>query len=181
MSDLTAGSVWASGETVTPTKINDMIGLAAINDGAVTTAKIADANVTTEKIADANVTTAKIADASVTLEKLGSDVGKCQAWVNFNGTGTVAIRAALNVSSITDNTTGDYTVNFTSELPDENYSAVGTTVGKPGEVFFVVIRTETFGSGSPTLMSTTQCRLVTANPTNQSTYDVNTVCVSFSR
>jgi hypothetical protein len=45
-----------------------------------------------------------------------------QAWVNFNGTGTVAIRAAGNVSSITDHTTGDYTVNFANALPDANYS-----------------------------------------------------------
>jgi hypothetical protein len=50
----------------------------------------------------------------------------CRAWVNFNGTGTVAIRASGNVSSITDNGTGDYTANFTNAMPDANYSAVGT-------------------------------------------------------
>ena len=48
----------------------------------------------------------------------------CRAWVNFNGTGTVAIRASGNVSSITDNGTGDYTVNFTTALADTNYAAV---------------------------------------------------------
>jgi hypothetical protein len=48
----------------------------------------------------------------------------CRAWVNFNGTGTVAIRAAGNVSSITDNGTGDYTVNFTNAMADANYSVV---------------------------------------------------------
>lgn len=46
----------------------------------------------------------------------------CRAWVNFNGTGTVAIRASGNVSSITDNGLGDYTVNFTTAMPDANYS-----------------------------------------------------------
>jgi len=46
----------------------------------------------------------------------------CRAWVNFNGTNTVAIRASGNVSSITDNGTGDYTVNFTTAMPDANYS-----------------------------------------------------------
>ena len=46
----------------------------------------------------------------------------CRAWVNFNGTGTVAIRDSGNVSSITDNGTGDYTVNFTNNMPDANYS-----------------------------------------------------------
>lgn len=47
----------------------------------------------------------------------------CRAWVNFNGTGTPAIRASGNVSSITDNGTGDYTINFTNAMPDINYSA----------------------------------------------------------
>jgi hypothetical protein len=45
-----------------------------------------------------------------------------RAWVNFNGTGTVAIRASGNVSSITDNGTGDYTLNMATALPDANYS-----------------------------------------------------------
>lgn len=48
----------------------------------------------------------------------------CRAWVNFNGTGTVAIRASGNVSSITDNGTGDYTVNFTTAMPDDAYVAI---------------------------------------------------------
>jgi len=50
----------------------------------------------------------------------------CRAWANFNGTGTVAIRASGNVSSITDNGTGDYTINFTNSMPDANYLAVTT-------------------------------------------------------
>jgi hypothetical protein len=55
----------------------------------------------------------------------GTEVGTfCRAWVNFNGTGVVAIRASFNVSSITDNGTGSYTVNFTSALADANHSAV---------------------------------------------------------
>ena len=54
--------------------------------------------------------------------------GSAKAWVNFDGTGTVAIRASYNVSSITDNGTGDYTVNFTTAMPDANYSCL-ITVG----------------------------------------------------
>jgi len=45
----------------------------------------------------------------------------CRAWVNFNGTGTVAIREDGNVTSITDGGTGTYTVNFTTAMPDANY------------------------------------------------------------
>jgi hypothetical protein len=53
----------------------------------------------------------------------GTEVYTAKAWVNFNGTGTVAIRAAGNVSSITDNGTGDYTVNFTNAMPDADFSS----------------------------------------------------------
>ena len=60
----------------------------------------------------------------------GSENYKCRAWVNFNGEGTVAIRASGNVSSITDNGTGQFRVNLTTSLPDTNYSiAVNTSAG----------------------------------------------------
>jgi len=57
--------------------------------------------------------------------------GLAKAWVNFNGTGTVAIRASFNVTSITDAGVGSYTVNFTTALTDANYSFSGTC-GSPG-------------------------------------------------
>jgi hypothetical protein len=50
----------------------------------------------------------------------------CRAWVNFDGTGTPAIRASGNVTSITDNGNGDYTVNFTNAMPDANYAVTAT-------------------------------------------------------
>jgi hypothetical protein len=50
-----------------------------------------------------------------------------RAWVNFNGTGTVAARASGNVSSITDNGVGDYTINFTTVLPSANYAVSVTS------------------------------------------------------
>ena len=50
--------------------------------------------------------------------------GIAKAWVNFNGTGTVAIRSSFNVSSITDNGTGDYTINFTTAMPNANYAVI---------------------------------------------------------
>ena len=77
---------------------------------------------------DATVTTAEIVDAAVTAAKMsGAQSGSApiygaRAWVSFNGTGTVAIRGSGNVSSITDNGTGDYTVNFTTAIADTNYA-----------------------------------------------------------
>jgi hypothetical protein len=65
----------------------------------------------------------------------------CRAWVNFNGTGTVAIRASGNVTSITDNNTGDYTVNFTTAMPDANYgfnlNGTRSTVGATDSIAFL--------------------------------------------
>ena len=82
----------------------------------------------------------------------------CRAWVNFNGTGTVAIRASGNVSSITDNGTGDYTVNFTTALADANYAVTGTAGGgstNPNNYLT--------GPSTATAMSTTQFRFQVRN------------------
>ena len=68
--------------------------------------------------------------------------GSSKAWVNFNGTGTVAIRRAFNVSSITDNGTGDYTVNFTNAMVDANYAASCNTDG--GTTSYETLRVGTF-------------------------------------
>jgi hypothetical protein len=74
-----------------------------------------------------------VATAESTLSQFNASgsapVYACRAWVNFNGTGTVAIRASGNVSSITDNGVGNYTVNFTTAMPDANYSAVASSYG----------------------------------------------------
>jgi hypothetical protein len=77
----------------------------------------------------------------------------CRAWVNFNGTGTVAIRNSGNVSSITDNGTGDYTVNFTTAMPDANYSI---TTGARNEGTNVNTATNINQGATPT---TTACRI----------------------
>jgi hypothetical protein len=70
----------------------------------------------------------------------------CRAWVNFNGTGTVAIRASGNVSSITDNSTGNYTVNFTTAMPDVNFCAVASGFRSAGNE--ACISTDTYAVGS---------------------------------
>lgn len=48
----------------------------------------------------------------------------CKAWINFNGQGTVAIRDDYNVDSITDNSSGNYTLNLTTTMADTNYCPV---------------------------------------------------------
>tara|TARA_Y100000114_G_scaffold151672_1_gene168764 strand:- start:45 stop:443 length:399 start_codon:yes stop_codon:yes gene_type:complete len=61
--------------------------------------------------------------ASSTAEQI--EQGRAKAWVNIDGNGTVNMRDNFSVSSITDNGTGDYTVNFTNDFSDANYIAVG--------------------------------------------------------
>ena len=77
------------------------------------------------------------ASAAIASTKL-TGVNDAKAWVNFDGTGTVAIRASFNVTSITDNGTGNYTVNFTTAMSDVNYCALTTghifSTGNPENV-----------------------------------------------
>ena len=81
--------------------------------------------------------------------------GSAKAWVNFNGTGTAAIRDSFNVSSLTDNGTGDYTLNFTTAMADANYAVAGSGDNSGN--------TETLlQSTAP--KTTTQCRVIAARP-----------------
>ena len=88
---------------------------------------------------------------------LMDDAQICKAWVNFNGTGTVAIRDDFNVSSITDEGTGDYTVNFTNALDDANYSITGTTSNDATANSFVSIE------GTTGTATTSSIRVIVSN------------------
>jgi hypothetical protein len=102
---------------------------ATINIGTTVTS-ISNANTLIISAAAANSSTNTSLSFYTTNKLLASHVsspGLCKAWVNFNGTGTVRIRAAFNVSSITDNGTGIYTINFTTAMPDANYAATSMT------------------------------------------------------
>jgi hypothetical protein len=81
---------------------------------------------TNKTLTSATLTTPNINSAQIPTVSGTAPLYMARAWVNFNGTGTVAIRASGNVSSITDNGTGDYTVNFTTALVDANYAGVAS-------------------------------------------------------
>ena len=98
----------------------------------------------------------------------------CRAWVNFNGTGTVAIRASGNVSSITDNGTGDYTVNFTNAMPDANYAV---SLGQSDANSGVYGTSTAFNTGSTRMVYRTLVN--TSNVYAQ--FDPSTVAVSVFR
>ena len=86
---------------------------------------------TNKTLISPTLTTPNIDSAQFATVSGTAPIYPCRAWVNFNGNGTVAIRASGNVSSITDNGTGDYTVNFTTAMPDANYGYAlsGSQVG----------------------------------------------------
>jgi len=87
----------------------------------------------------------------------------CRAWVNFNGTGTVAIRASGNVSSITDNGTGDYTVNFTTAISDANFC---TVFGGQGTTGAALAYASGRGNQSTLQQTTTTLQVLCANGAN---------------
>jgi hypothetical protein len=66
----------------------------------------------------------------------------CRAWVNFDGTGTPAIRASGNVSTIGDLGTGSYQFNFTNAMPDANYSISGSDVGSNQSLYYSYVASQ---------------------------------------
>ena len=94
----------------------------------------------------------------------------CRAWVNFNGTGTVAIRDSGNVSSITDLGTGFYQINFTTAMPDDDYSVTAAAGGSITGIFVTNI-----------LLDTTNVSLRTVRSDTRSSVDTTDVCLAIFR
>ena len=108
----------------------------------------------------------------------------CRAWVNFNGTGTVAIYASGNVSSITDNGTGDYTVNFTNSMPDINYSFQGSashTAATSNAIHSVEVKTGTARSTSKTTSSIHHEVVYVSPAAYRTKFDYEEICISYFR
>jgi hypothetical protein len=122
------------------TTISGDTGASQVQDNTITTADIQDSAVTAPKVAGANGTSGQLlqsdgdgtmswtdvpSPASLSTASGSAPSYSARAWVNFDGTGTVAIRESQNVSSVTDNGTGNYTVNFTTAMSDANHCPVG--------------------------------------------------------
>ena len=146
------------------------------NASGTGTLTIASPNTNSDRTLTLPDSTGTIATAESTLAQFSASgsapVFAARAWVNFNGTGTVAIRASGNVSSITDNGTGDYTVNFTTAMPDANYGISGFA-GLSGATSAYSV----FGGTNFSALAGS-CRLQTATTV---VVDASTVCVAISR
>lgn len=136
-------------------------------NGTITGAATLATTVANPTFTTPNINSAQFATVSGT-----APIYPCRAWVNFNGTGTVAIRASGNVTSITDNGTGNYTVNLTTALPDANFSAVSTAAENAG-VSAIITRLGTLASGS--------CQIYTVNRSDGALADSATIAVSIFR
>jgi hypothetical protein len=117
---------------------------------------------------------------TLTISTLNNDTGPlatqngmtgiAKAWVNFNGSGG-AIRASFNVSSITVNGTGDYTVNFTTALTDANYSVVGMSGQAAADAQPIVMSQHT------DTVTSSACRVGTRSTTAKVNSTYNNVAV----
>ena len=99
------------------------ISAGGLPDDCITTAEIAGSAVTTAKVTDGNITYGKLSTSATEADNVAKRTAK--AWVNFDGTtntgGNCTIRADFNVSTVADNGTGDYTINFSSNMSGTNY------------------------------------------------------------
>jgi hypothetical protein len=143
--------------------IDGSAGQKAIPSGAVV--GTSDSQTLTNK----SINASQLVNASISAAKLdGAQSGSApiyaaRAWVNFNGTGSVAIRASGNVSSLSDNGTGDYTVNFTTALPTADYVSAGMSAYITNLAGNAAILYEGDASGNAVTKTTTQARVVFGN------------------
>tara|TARA_R100000388_G_C7104926_1_gene93844 strand:- start:27 stop:431 length:405 start_codon:yes stop_codon:yes gene_type:complete len=114
-----------------------------------------------------------IQDASGANESTTAEIeqGRAKLWISFNGTGTVSIRDSFNVSSITDNGTGQYTINFATAMANTSYCAGGAikekTDGSQTSVIFMLGK----GTNDTDAYTTTKLRASSAAYVNDQMYD----------
>ena len=120
---------------------------------------------------------------AVTVTNTGLTTEKIKAWVNFNGTGTIAIRGSFNVSSITDGGTGNYTVNFTTAMADANYCpVVGMSQGAAaGGVHQLGQTGPNLNSNNFAAFGTGSLKIVTGSPVSSVPFDVDSLNIAVFR
>lgn len=132
---ISVGLTIPDGSITTQKLANLAVTTGKLADGSVTNVKLATNSVDANNIQDLTIITNKIQDNQITAAKLGSTerLRIAKAWVNFNGTTSPGtIRSSYNVSSVTRNATGDYTINFTNALTDADYSVVAVSSWQTG-------------------------------------------------
>ena len=155
-------------------------------DGTITGVSVGglpDGIVDADMIASNAVTTAKISDSQITEAKLASDPqkGLAKAWVDFDGSVSdpSSTVEGYNVGSITDNGTGDYTLNFTNSLSNANYVVVGMAhddaIGNNDYLYGLKSNNQAWRGG--THLTTSSARVVCGYAGNDSVADMKRVSI----
>ena len=135
-----------------------------------------DGIVDADMLAANAVTSVKIADDAVTDAKQNLN-GAAKAWVNFNGEGTLAVRDSFNVTSVTDNGTGDYTVNFAANaLANANYCISGSVSWGAGSRNILNVASKS--NSTFVAPTTTALKLEVVNYGNGNAYDAGVVGIA---
>lgn len=175
MSTQNANNVAITGGTITG--LSSALPVASGGTG-VTTSTGSGANVlgTSPTIATPTIT-GNITDGTYTTSVAATAQGTAKAWVNYKGTSTRAINASYNVSSVTYNSTGNYTINFTNAFADANYASIGTC--QTTASFAVVLKLATTGQ------TTSTSNIITAYESGGSGQDLVVdsalICMAFFR
>lgn len=150
--------------TMLPTATESVVGASKIATTAIAQAGVNDTDF---------LTPLKLRNA---LNANGNaPVYACRAWVNFNGTGVVSVIASGNVSSVTDNGVGDYTLNFTTPMPNTNYSISSSPTEYPdGSPVPVSLR---MSGTTPLLKSTSAVRVSARSAYSAAFIDINNISV----
>lgn len=141
----------------------------------------------TQTLTNKTINASQLVDASITPAKLnGAQSGSApiygaRAWVNFNGTGTVAIRSSGNVTSITDGGTGTYVVNITTAMQDANYSACAVARETNANNNAAIVSIGTNGASNASVDFTTSAFYVSVATRAGADVDSDLVCVSVFR
>ncbi len=164
----------AGAETLTnKTLTNAIVGTQSAGDNSTKAASTAYVDgVALAAATQAEMEAASSTTKSVTPGRTQNHPGVAKAWVIFNGTGTVAVLASYNVASITDNGTGDYTVNFTTNFSSANYAISGMCNAPTATAYAVQIDTANVPTASA-------CRINVVNAGSGAFSDVARVSVSF--
>ena len=143
--------------------ISGSTGVTYPNGGVDNVAGAGVGTTDTQTLTNKTLTTPNIDSAQIATVSGTAPIYMCRAWVTFNGTGTVAISASGNVSSITDSAVGKYIVNFTTAMPDANYSSQANCV-KNDPTNDGQIRAQA-GGASTSLQTSSTCSVISIQNT----------------
>jgi hypothetical protein len=172
-----SGAVYAAFNNGT---VNTVFGVAAGNVGLLGTTTNQDLLFFANNAERARITAAGLLQFNSGYGSVATAFG-CRAWINFDGTsGSIGTgRGSGNVSSVTDNGTGDYTINFTNAMPDTNYAVVGTVKeydSTAGTTLLFYLATQTLANTISTSFVRVKSGTATGTP-----IDAVAVCVAIFR